>query len=87
VLSKGNDTIMLVYWVVDDVDFLEAFTDGYLHEQIEINGLSAEAITDPKSVDANALVWINNNNTICFNLSGKHPVEELIKIAEGISEK
>lgn len=87
VLSKDNDTIMLVYWVVDDLNYLEAFTEGYLHEQTDINGLPAEAITDPKSVDANALVWINKNNTICFNLSGKHPVEELIRIAEAISEK
>ncbi len=87
ILSKDDDTIMLEYWVVGETDYLEAFTDGYQHEQVEINELPADAITDPNSVEYNTLMWLNMDETISFNLSGAHPVEELIRIAEGISEK
>ena len=90
VLSGKNDSIMLEYWAADNLNFLEAFTEGYKHEQVEINGLIAEAITNPNLDDTkstNAIVWINKNRTFCFNLSGTHPLEELIIIAEGIIEK
>ena len=87
ILSKSDDTIMLVYWVVDEMDYLEVFTDGYQHEQVNINGQPAEAVTDSNLIEPNALTWLNKDETISFNLSGAHPIEELIRIAEGISEK
>ena len=33
------------------------------------------------------IVWMNNDETVVFNLMGAHPIETLVTIAEGIIEK
>lgn len=86
-LSSDEGTLVLEYMFSENADYVEVFTEGYNHGQTMINGKIADTYWGSDQDNSNALVWMNNDETVVFNLTGAHPIETLVTIAEGIIEK
>lgn len=88
ILLSGKDgTIVFEQISSESSDYTEAFSAGYKHEQTKINGNPADVYWESDTDNSNTLLWMNEDRTILYNLSGAYDVKILIKIAEGIVEK
>ena len=86
-LSGKEGTIVFEQFGSESADYTEAFSAGYKHEQTKIKGNPADVYWGSDTDNSNTLLWMNEDRSILYNLSGAYDVKILIKIAEGIVEK
>ena len=83
-LFSKDDTIMLEYWLLHEYEYVEVFSDGFSHEEVEVNGCSADYYRSENEDKASMLIWTDANVAVMFNLNTSLPKETAIKIAENI---
>lgn len=57
---------------------------GYEQREVSVNGLPGVLYLSPSSTESSAIIWMDNEHGIIFNVSAHVREEELIKIAENV---
>ena len=86
-LMSTDDAIMLECWPAETIDYLELYTEGFVREQTVVNGRAADALLSSDPTSSNALIWMSQDESVVFELTAAQPVDVLIRIAEGITQK
>jgi len=85
-LTRGDETLFLIYWIDDDIDFIEVFSDDYVREDAFVNGNKSDFYRATNTETDSVLVW-EIDDRIIYSLYSHQPKETIIQIAEGIIEK
>lgn len=83
-LNDSKDSIMLEYWSIASVKYVEFFTEGYYQENASVSGHHADYYRAIDDNTASILIWINEDAGIVFYLSSYQSKENMITIAENI---
>lgn len=83
-LIGAADSIVFEYWIVNEIDYMEIFSDDYQYENAQINGLPADFYEAFDSDTDNLLVWMNEEGSIMFSLSSIQAKETMARIASSI---
>lgn len=84
-LSNDTESIILNYWIENDIDHIEVFSVDYTQETVEIHGNEADFYCSVEEDKDNVLIWVDEDARIVYNLFSKRSKEIMIKIAEGIN--
>lgn len=83
-LNDSKDSIMLEYWSIASVKYVEFFTEDYYQEIASVSGHPADYYRAMDDNTASILIWINEDAGIVYYLSSYQPKENMITIAENI---
>ena len=84
-LNDGGQIIYLNYLLDTGSNTLFVEDGNYIYKTVTVGNQLADLYIDEKSGDANAIVWLDENNKVMFTLSAPFEEAVLVKIAENIT--
>ena len=84
-LNDGGQIIYLNYLLDTWSNTLFVEDGNYIYKTVTVGNQLADLYIDEKSGDANAIVWLDENNKVMFTLSAPFEEAVLVKMAENIT--
>lgn len=86
-LNDSKEIIMLEYWAIEKVKYVEFFNDYYDREDAQVYESSADFFRALNSNTENVLIWTKADSQIVFYLFSHQSKEVMVEIANNIKEK
>lgn len=86
-LNNSEEIIMLEYWDIEKVTYVEFFNEYYNREDAQVHESSADFFRALNSKTENVLIWTKSDSQIVFYLFSHQSKEVMVKIANNIKEK